>query len=157
MIILKIEDNTGNILQRYDSMKKASEDVGCSVSSIREACTKAHRGARTKGYRWIALNPDTNRNHYDYKTNANGECLSVNEINYLVSERRQVALRTRQEAYNNRPRTLKLLCVKCNNIGKLNQFTTINSLKVEDDFSIKVKNNTISFVCNKCNTKITIE
>ena len=154
MKVLQIKDDTGEVLNEYKSLTEAGKAMGCSASSIRDACMKSHRGFRAKGYRWIALN---HNNTSYYRVFFNGriqENITAQEINDMVLDKRELLNKTKEEAYNNRPSTFKIQCNKCNNIGKLNNYTTFNSIKVEDEIIIEIKDNTIVFKCSKCNTEI---
>ena len=145
MIVHKLDNNTGKILDTYKTLREAAEKNNCSVSGIREACVFSYNGRLLKGYRWFAEDENNKRNYYKIK------------VNERVLERRKEARKRRERVVANNPNTLKLVCNKCNQIGRLNQFTTIISLKEDDGFIVvPTEDHKIIFRCCNCNTEIKI-
>lgn len=157
MIVHKLDNSTGKILDTYKTLREAAEKNNCSVSGIREACVFSYNGRTLKGYRWFAEDENNKRNYYKIKVNDGGLPLTLDEVNERVLERRKEARKRRERVVANNPNTLKLVCNKCNQIGRLNQFTTIISLKEDDGFIVvPTEDHKIIFRCCNCNTEIKI-
>lgn len=84
MKILKLDCDTLKIIDTYKTMSEAGRDVGCSSTSIRQACVWAHRGRKAKGYRWFAVDEMTGLNYYDLAKNDEGKRLSLEEVKKRV-------------------------------------------------------------------------
>ena len=94
MKILKLDCDTLKIIDTYKTMAEAGRDVGCSSTSIRQACVWAHRGRKAKGYRWFAVDEMTGLNYYNCARNEYGENLSLEEVRKRLIKDKVVPERT---------------------------------------------------------------
>lgn len=156
MIVHKLDNSTGKILDTYKTLREAAEKNNCSASGIREACYLSCNGRTLKGYRWFAEDENTKRNYYKRKVNDGGLPLTLDEVNERVFKRREEIAQRRELIKAQRPNTLKIVCNKCLNTGSLNSYTNFNSLKEDDKFTVTYKDNELAIKCDKCNTKIII-
>ena len=85
MRVFKLDLDTLEILDCYKSISQASREVGCSVSAIREACRKIHKGINSNGYKWFAMDESTGLSYYGLKRNNEGNNLSLDEIQEILS------------------------------------------------------------------------
>ncbi|MEG1494676.1 MAG: hypothetical protein RR406_00030 [Bacilli bacterium] len=163
MKILKLDNVTGEVLEKFNSQREAAENANCSLSLIRQACVWSFKGITAKGYRYFALNEITGRNYYKlgkyFSEEYEDENLTLEEVNEQVFKRRKEIEDRKQKYYNNKPKTMKLICNKCGNICQLNQYKTIKSIKEDNNFIIDSisSDNSIKLKCNNCETTITLK
>ena len=157
--VLQLDNLSGEILNEYSSLSSAANAVGCSSSLIRGACVFSHRGHTARGYRWVAINKETGKEHYGYGKyfSSTNENLTIEEINNIVNKKMESSLETKKRNFNNRANSFGLKCNKCNTTGKINKSSTLNTLKGRDDIEISSENGCIRFTCLICNTSIELK
>lgn len=86
MKVLKLDKDTLEIIDKYNTYREAGESVGCSPSAIRQATVWVHRGANVKNYKWFALDEKTNLNHHDIRVNDDGSKLSIEDVKRILGK-----------------------------------------------------------------------
>lgn len=67
--ILKLDLDTLEVVDTYNTYKDAAKSVNCTSELIRLATIGIHRYKTAKGYRWFALDEKTGLNRYDILKN----------------------------------------------------------------------------------------
>ena len=92
--VLQLDNTSGEVLNEYPSLSSAADAVGCSSALIRGACVFPYKGHTAKGYRWVAINKETGKEHYGYGKHfsSTNENLTIEEINNIVIKEKLITL-----------------------------------------------------------------
>lgn len=160
MQILKLDYQTGEVLDSYKSVKEAAEKNDCSTSLIRNACIYTFKGTSGVGFRWFAMNEKTGLNYYSFGNYFSADKernLTLDEANAAVRNRREKLQRDREYNIERRPRKMTLKCDKCGLTAVLNPVAETDDLRERERFDIKINNNQVEVVCCCCETAIVLK
>ena len=86
MKILKLDPETLDVVDEYNTYAAAARSVNASSELIRMATKEIHSYKTAKGYRWFALDEKTGLNRYDALKNKEGSNLSLEEMRELLKK-----------------------------------------------------------------------
>lgn len=148
MKILKLDKDTFEVLSEYNTFREAAESVGCKHGAgIREACVWAHIGRNSRGYKWFAMDENTNLNYYRIildKESKKFENISLEQIKEILIKKNKI-----------NPTKEKTSIIKCPNCKSIELFEikTINNIDYIEGVGTVVS----YFECNECNNRFTVK
>lgn len=150
MIVLKLDDKTGQILDTYKTLVDAAKKNNSKPSGIRHSCIFCNRGSVCKGFRWIAVKSiECLESYYRDET--------LEEVNEKVFKDREI----KEDSYNKKSRykrdaTISIVCNGCNNKVSIRDIIKAYDVSIENDLEIHVEDKNIHIECYNCETKIQI-
>lgn len=167
MIVYKIEDTTGEVLEEYKNLTEAGANNSLSCSAIRHACCYATRGARAGGFRWIAvINKETNISYYHRRIVEayDNKSVTLDYINERVAHKRlsykKIYKEREEELVKRRPLSFTITCDKCLSKIRIKDKDSISAAEISETLNIDIdvkSNNTITLYCDNCNIEVEIE